>query len=307
MHAWESIQAVVDFIEDNLTEELTMEDLAKVAALSPYYFQRLFRRLVKVPVREYTRMRRLASACEQLQETDRTVLDIAEEYHFSGHANFTRAFKKAFGVTPEEMRHIRTITNQYVKPNLLLNYEMADENVPLITDGIVLEVRPTKLEQPKPIIGIAMEIPINDIMGGLDSGISITGKMWDDFHREKASIVGLSPDGKECGVVYTGGAPEGYCTYLAGAEADSNQASEGYTVFTMPAQDYILYSVEAETFNDLVTSAVYKAQTFMEKWMKKHSLRPGGFAVEMYLQDEEGATAMETWLDTIPTQPSEES
>lgn len=38
------------------------------------------------------------------------------------------------------MLKVRTMINQYVKPDLLLNYVMVDENVPLITDGIVLEV-----------------------------------------------------------------------------------------------------------------------------------------------------------------------
>lgn len=99
-------------------------------------------------------MRRLATTCELLRSTDRTVLDIADEYRFSNHTNFTRAFKKAFDITPNEMRNVRTMLNQYQKPDLLLHYIMVDEGVPLITDGIVLEVVRKKLEQPKSIIGI---------------------------------------------------------------------------------------------------------------------------------------------------------
>ena len=211
MHAWESIQQAIDYIEENLTKDLSIEELAQVAALSPFYFQRLFHRLVKLPVREYTKMRRLSKACELLRDTNRTVIDIAEEFCFSGHSNFTRAFKSIFEITPEQMRHVRTMLNQYVKPNLLLNYVMIDENVSLIADGIVLEVTRKKLDVPKPIIGIAKEIPLTDIMGGQDSGISVTGTMWEDFHSQKSSIYGLLPDGKECGVVYAGNAKKGYC------------------------------------------------------------------------------------------------
>lgn len=47
MHAWEQIQETIDFIEDHLTEEIEIEKLAGMAALSPFYFQRLFSRLVK--------------------------------------------------------------------------------------------------------------------------------------------------------------------------------------------------------------------------------------------------------------------
>ncbi|MBC5706508.1 helix-turn-helix transcriptional regulator [Hungatella sp. L12] len=282
----EIIQRAIDYIEENLTQELIIEELAGVAALSPFYFQRLFRRLVKTPVREYTRLRRLAKICELLRDTDRTVLDIAEEYHFSGHANFTRAFKKAFNITPDEMRHVHTMMNQYVKPNLLLKYVMVDEGVPLIADGIVLEIVRKRLEHPKHMIGIAEEIPISDIMGGQDSGISVTGAMWDKFHRMKPTISGLLPGGKECGVVYMGEAKEGHCMYLAGAEAAAN-----------PARDYVIYEFEAETFDELVTSTVYIAQTFVERWMEKHSLLAGEFAVEMYAAAGEGAACMETWLD----------
>lgn len=47
MHAWEAIQKSVDYIEDNLTEEIPIDKLAEIANLSPFYFQRLFSRLVK--------------------------------------------------------------------------------------------------------------------------------------------------------------------------------------------------------------------------------------------------------------------
>ena len=49
MHAWEQIQESIEFIESHLGEELSIRDLAEKAALSPFYYQRLFRRLVKKP------------------------------------------------------------------------------------------------------------------------------------------------------------------------------------------------------------------------------------------------------------------
>ncbi len=53
MHAWEQIQESIEFIESHLGEELSIRDLAEKAALSPFYYQRLFRRLVKQPAAEY--------------------------------------------------------------------------------------------------------------------------------------------------------------------------------------------------------------------------------------------------------------
>jgi AraC family transcriptional regulator len=48
MHAWETIEQSLNYIEEHLTEEL-----ANIAGLSPFYFQRLFKRLVNKPVQEY--------------------------------------------------------------------------------------------------------------------------------------------------------------------------------------------------------------------------------------------------------------
>lgn len=194
MHAWESIQQVIDHIEENLTKELPIKKMA----------------------------------------------DIAVEYQFSSHGNYTRAFKKAFGITPEEMRHVKTMMNQYVKPNLLLNYVMVDEDVPLMAEGIVLGVTRKKLERSIPIVGITKEIPIVDIMGGQDSGVSITGEMWSSFHNIKPNIPNLLPAGRECGVVYSGEVKQGYCMYHAGSEALGKCSQDTLSIFNIPAREYIV-------------------------------------------------------------------
>lgn len=74
MHAWEAIQKTLDHIEANLAETIEIDELAKVAALSPFYYQRLFTRLVKSSVREYIKLRRLAVAATYLQEQQRESL-----------------------------------------------------------------------------------------------------------------------------------------------------------------------------------------------------------------------------------------
>lgn len=53
MHAWETIEQSLTYIEEYLTEEISTEELANTVCLSPFYFQRLFKRLVNKPVQEY--------------------------------------------------------------------------------------------------------------------------------------------------------------------------------------------------------------------------------------------------------------
>ena len=171
MHAWESIQKVLDYIEDNVAQSYSPEELSKIAALSPFYFQRLFTRLVKRPVNEYVKMRRLARACETLDDKGRRILDIALEYGFHSHEHFTKTFKSAFGITPEEYRNNPVRLNQIMKPDLLLGYTMIDENIPLITDSIVLEISRKTIGVPERYIGfsapvlISQQTPLGDTTG----------------------------------------------------------------------------------------------------------------------------------------------
>lgn len=312
MHAWEAIQKSLDYIEDNLAEDIKIETLANVAALSPYYFQRLFARLVKKPVNEYVKLRRLAKACEALKNKGKRILDIALDCGFSEHANFTRAFKGAYRITPDEYRDCLVILNQFVKPDLMLSYITVDEDVPLIADGIVVEVTRRKLYEPRIFLGIEGEVPIIELTGGRTTGISTAGMIWDDFHRKKPSIQHLLPGGNEFSVLYMGNAREGYCTYMAGAEAAGNIESEvavnieaeatlnvqakEYTSYTLPCGEYVVCCFEAENFAELVGSAVFKASTFMNGWMKKHELTCGDFSAEMYYDIDSDAKYMEQWL-----------
>jgi AraC family transcriptional regulator len=98
MHAWESIQKTLDTIEKRIDEEVTINELANEAALSPFYFQRLFSRLVKKPVREYIKLRRLDRACVALRNTESRIIDIALDYGFGSHESFSRAFKEVYTI-----------------------------------------------------------------------------------------------------------------------------------------------------------------------------------------------------------------
>lgn len=296
MHAWEAIQNSLNYIEDNLSENIELEALANVAALSPYYFQRLFGRLVKRPVKEYVKLRKLAKASETLKNKEKRIIDVALDYGFSDHANFTRAFKDAYGITPEEFRSCPVILNQVIKPDLLLNYVTVEEDVPLIADGIVLEVTRRKLDEPRTFIGIEGEVPVTELTGGKVTGIATTGIIWDEFHCQKPNVQHLLPNGNEFGVLFMGDAREGCCTYMAGAEATRDLQVQGYASYTLPCGEYAVCSFEAENFEELIGSAIFKASSFMNNWMKKHSLTCGNFACEMYCDTNSDASYMELWL-----------
>lgn len=296
MHAWEAIQKTLDYIEANLSEDIKIEQLAKEAALSLFYYQRLFSRLVKKPVREYIRLRRMAYACDLLDNKQRRILDIALDSGFGSHATFTRVFKEAYGLTPEEYRAYPMMLNQFDKPDLLLNYTMIDEGVPLISEGLVLEYNRKVIDHPILFMGVTGFIPIEGQMPlGEATGIDLPGEVWKRFHREKQSISRLS-DGREIGVAYLGDVPEGYFTYFAGAEVEQGEENPDFVKWELPAREYIICGFEAENFEQLVTVAINKAVKYSGFWLNKHDLTMDAYSPEMYYDSSPDGVYMELWM-----------
>ena len=95
---------VLDYIEENLEGELTLDRIASIACLSRYHFARAFKQAVGHSPHRYVSARRLERAKALLIEDDRPLVDIALALRFSSQANFTRAFRQATGLAPGQFR-----------------------------------------------------------------------------------------------------------------------------------------------------------------------------------------------------------
>jgi AraC family transcriptional regulator len=100
----ERIQRGVEYIETRLDEDIALHDVARVAGVSQWHFQRMFQARTGETLKTYIRSRRLAASLERLIETDLRVLDIAMLAGFESQEAFARAFKRAFSLTPQEYR-----------------------------------------------------------------------------------------------------------------------------------------------------------------------------------------------------------
>ena len=100
----EDIGNAISYIEDNITETLTIESIAKQAAVSPFYFQRGFAMLCGFTVGEYIRQRKLTLAGSELIATDTKIIDIAIKYGYDSPDSFTKAFTRFHGATPTAIR-----------------------------------------------------------------------------------------------------------------------------------------------------------------------------------------------------------
>ena len=302
MHAWEAIQKTLDYIEEHITEDIEIEELADTASLSLFYYQRLFSRLVKKPVREYIKMRRMAIVLEVLQNRNKRILDIALEYGFGSHETFTRGFKEVYGMTPEQYREKPVSLNRFDKPDLLLGYTLIDEGVPLISEGLVLEMNRRLLKEPIYFMGILDYVPIaGQLPAGESTGVDVPGEIWRRFHQEKA-LIARKPNGREIGVAYLGDAPTGCFTYFAGAEVEEVIEEEYFKSWQLPAREYIVCGFEASDFQELVTVALNKAIKYSGLWLEKHNLTMDAFSPEIYYGSTPEVSYMELYIPFIKKQ-----
>lgn len=82
----------IDYIENNLTNEIEYERIAQIALCSQYHFQRMFSFLIGVALSEYIRRRRLTLAAFDLQNSSEKIIDIALKYGYNSPDSFSRAF-----------------------------------------------------------------------------------------------------------------------------------------------------------------------------------------------------------------------
>lgn len=295
MHAWEAIQKTLDHIEEQIGEDIKIEELADISALSLFYYQRLFTRLVKKPVREYIKLRRLARACDALLNKENRILDVAIEYGFGSHETFTRAFKDAYAITPAQYRDKPIVLNNFDKPDLLLSYVMVDEGVPLISDGLVLEYNRKKLDESINFLGVKGFWNFKrGKMLGERTEVSEPAVIWQRFIDVRKDIPSI-PGGRWISVSYPGDAPEGCSTYFAGAEAEPNTEDSRFVSWQLPVREYIVCKFEAEDFKQLFAS-LGKMMKFTRFWLKEHGLIADCFFPEIYYHNSYEMAYMEMWI-----------
>lgn len=100
------IQKTITWIEANLHEPISANDLNHISGFSKYHFHRIFQAAVGMSVSEYIRIRRLANAASTLLHTDERIIDIAIFYQFDSQESFTSAFKKLYSLPPGRYRKV---------------------------------------------------------------------------------------------------------------------------------------------------------------------------------------------------------
>jgi AraC family transcriptional regulator len=99
---------VIDYIEENVAQQIPLAVLAGLVRLSPHYFCRAFKQSFHVPPHHYHSRRRIEHAKVLLARPTCSVTEIGLALGFSTTSSFTSAFRKAAGRTPTEYRRSLT-------------------------------------------------------------------------------------------------------------------------------------------------------------------------------------------------------
>lgn len=161
----ERISRIIQMLELEYAQPLTLSEVAESEYLSPSYLSRYFKQMTGMGFLEYLKSIRLRHSVEDLRHTSETIFQIAVNNGFSTAKNFTAAFKAEYQQTPAQYRKenrdqsIQNVTEQSTKekrmvesPEALIQlakYLENSEDHHVLTDEIPIEDRHILLKKPK--------------------------------------------------------------------------------------------------------------------------------------------------------------
>ena len=136
MSTVERLNAVVDYVEKNITEELDLNQLAGIACYSLHDFQRMFTFIAEMSITEYIRKRRLTLAGWDLKYNNAKVIDAALKYDYESPVSFARAFQAFHGANPSEAK--KSNVSLRIFPRLIFQINVKEVPQMIRTDKITV-------------------------------------------------------------------------------------------------------------------------------------------------------------------------
>lgn len=233
MHYLTQVQKGIEYIEANLDDEIFLRDVAKQAGISQWHFQRIFKALTNETLKTYIRSRRLSIAFEKLLTTDKKIIDISIAAGFESQESFTRAFKKAFDMTPNEARKVGN-------KNLFLNKVQFDAEY-LRHININLSLTPEIVTQERmQLVGVKTEFySVDSEKNNMADKLPL---LWDEFVPRMEEIQ-HKVSGLAYGVIQQTKEKTDLLEYYAAVEvSDINDLPEGMVSVEIPTSTYAKFT-----------------------------------------------------------------
>lgn len=277
-----SISRAIDFIEQNLHEEIVLADVAEAAFYSLFHFCRMFNSIVHHTPYDYLMRRRLSESARELIHTNKKIIEIAFEYQFNSPETYTRAFKRMFGMQPSQWRKRSTLPIRSLMPCLTKEYLLH------LNQGDAL----------KPVLQKRDEIQLAGLMTLVTpSDDGVICKTWEYV---AALIPHPVSSGQFYGVFWY---PEGWENsgffYMAAIEVPNPKIIPPAWVFkTLPAGKYVRF----RHVGDLETRVLTQHYVYHTWLPKSGKTLPWPMEIEMYgtsppsFYDKDNSGGWEFWL-----------
>jgi AraC family transcriptional regulator len=258
-----SVQQMLDCVEENLTSPLTLEMLAKRLNYSPYYCTRQFHKYAGISLRNYIRLRKVSSAVIDLRDTGERIIDIAVKYGFSSQEAFTRSFKKAYGMTPNEYRQMPQPLPLLVKRNAFNPYYLG-----------LMEMN-VKEDLTKNITVSIQVLPAHNLIGVRYLGATDYWDFWKKdeakYHRDRCDEVDgfLSSIKNFNGIVGAWYYENGKKGYMYGIEVPpgyKGEIPEGMECVSYPESHYAVFHHPPYDYNKVERSVHEALLKSMDTW-----------------------------------------
>ena len=161
-----SVERVIAAMPEHLQESLSLQDMAEIALMSPFHFNRVFRQIAGIPPTQFLYALRLQKAKQLLLTTDLRVTDVCYEVGYNSLGTFTTRFTQLVGLTPCRWRLLAkqvtgvipelTAGNGTGKPNPLLRAQWISgriDSVKQFTGLVFIGLFTTPIPQDWPVAG----------------------------------------------------------------------------------------------------------------------------------------------------------
>ncbi len=278
----ERIGRAVQFMEENLKKDLTLDAIAQSVYLSGFHFNRLFHLVVGESPGRYLRRRRLYEAAKELQETRKTVTDIALEYCYRSPEAFSRAFTGQFGCNPKIYKANPARLAPMLKPKLELS------TLRHIHEHISRE--PEFIEE--------QEMKFIGVLYYGDNSDNQIQTLWQTRFRELADIPAHVHKDAEYGVCFQDNAfmEEGLFYYMAAVEvSDYTHIPINAVAKTLPSHNYVRFTHKGPIETLKQTYEYIYGIWFANNGMQKNE----AFDLERYTRTPEGEVLIELLIPII--------
>ncbi|MEE9321133.1 MAG: GyrI-like domain-containing protein [Granulosicoccus sp.] len=233
MNYLSQVQKGINYIEANLDDELSLREIAKQTGIGQWHYQRIFKALTNETLKTYIRSRRLGIALEQLLHTDNRIIEIAITAGFESQESFTRAFKKAFDMTPNQARKMGN------KNRFLKKIEFNIEYLQHINNNISFE---PEIVTQKKILLVGMKTRFYSSDSEKNNIADKLPTLWNEFLPRMDEIQHGVP-GTAYGLIQQEKSDTDQLEYLAGREVSQiTTVPQGMDVIEVPACEYARFT-----------------------------------------------------------------